>query len=209
MSSTAGGVVVLENQFAAISRTLATASRRRALLPLASGLTLSRAIGPDLATPQRATAKKRKRHGKPGHQGPTGPAGPGGSTGGDGAQGPKGDMGATGAQGPAGTGSCPEDTIFIAAIGCVETTPRPAAQFPQAVSTCAAAGRRMLTITELMALARSPDGGVSVDLGRSEWSGSMSTIAYVYTAGFDDQGSETSRLFANPYHCMTVPAIAN
>ena len=123
-------------------------------------------------------------------------------------QGPRGEVGATGPQGPAGTGSCPADTIFIAAIGCVETTARDRTAFPQAVSTCAAASRRLLTITELMALVNSPDRGVSVNLGRSEWSGSLGTFGYVFTAGFDDEGSETSRLLANPFHCMTVPAIA-
>jgi hypothetical protein len=199
---------VSETRFAAISRTLATARGRRALLPLVGGLILGRAIGPDLVTPQRAIAKKRKRHGKPGHRGPAGPAGPGGSAGGDGAQGPKGEVGTTGPQGPAGTGSCPADTMFIAAVGCVETTPRNRVAFSQAVSTCAADGRRLLTIAELMALANSPDRGLSVNLGRSEWSGSMASIQYVFTAGSDDEGSETPRLFANQFRCMTVPAIA-
>src|SRR5688572_26943338 len=110
--------------------------------------------------------------------------------------------------GPAGTGSCPADTIFIAAVGCVETTVRDRVAFSQAVSTCADAGRRLLTITELMALARSPDRGVSVNLGQSEWSGSMATFSYAFTAGFDDEGSETPRLFDRQFRCMTVPATA-
>jgi hypothetical protein len=199
---------MLEARFAAISRALTTASGRRALMPLVGGLILGRAIGPDLATPEHASAKKRKRHGKPGRQGPTGPAGPGGSAGGDGAQGPQGEAGATGPQGPAGTGSCPADTIFIAAVGCVETTPRDRVAFPHAVSACGSDGRRLLTFAELLALVNSPDRGFSINLGRSEWSGSLSTLQYVFTAGFDDQGSETPRIFANQFRCMTVPAIA-
>jgi len=35
----------------------------------------------------------------------------------------------------------------------------------------------------------------------------MATIGYVFTAGFDDEGSETPSLFANQFRCMTVPAI--
>jgi hypothetical protein len=199
--------IMVETRWAAVSRALATASRRRTLVPLVGGLILGRAIAPDLETPGHVSAKKRKRHGKPGHQGPTGPAGPGGSPGGDGAQGPKGEAGAAGPQGPAGTGSCPADTIFIAAVGCVETTPRGSVDFPQAASTCGRAGRRLLTFAELLALVTSPDGGLSVNLGRSEWSGSLSSLQYVFTAGSDDQGSETPRIFANLYRCMTVPAI--
>ena len=76
------------------------------------------------------------------------------------------------------------------------------------MSTCAAASRRLLTITELMAVARSPDRGVSVNLGQTEWSGSMATFPYAFTAGFDDEGSETPRGLAKQFRCMTVPAIA-
>jgi hypothetical protein len=199
---------MLEARFAAISRTLATASERRALLPLVGGLILGQMGAPDLVTPAHASAKKRKRHGKPGHQGPTGPAGPGGSAGGDGAQGPKGEAGTTGPQGPAGTGSCPVDTIFIAAVGCVETTSRTAAAFPQAVNICAEAGRRLLTSAELLAVAASQDWASSVNLRRSEWSGTVISGVYAITAGFDDDGNVAVRDLANPYHCMAVPVIA-
>src|SRR5215211_911128 len=119
----------------------------------------------------RATAERERRggghpRGKRGKRGEAGPGGPAGSPGSPGDKGDKGDRGGQGEKGdqgqpgPAGTGSCPADTIFIAAVGCVESTLRDRVAFPQAVSTCAAAGRRLLTITELMALARSPDRGV-------------------------------------------------
>lgn len=205
---------MLETRLAAISRTLATASGRRALLPLVGGLILGRAIGPDLVTPGPVTARKRKRHGKPGHQGPTGPAGPGGPAGGGGAQGrageqgPAGDTGAAGPQGPAGTGSCPADTILLAAVGCVETTPRNSDQFPGAVVTCGRAGRRMLTYAELVAVAQDRDAWTSIGMRLSEWSGSLVSPGEALIAGVFDDGSVSPTNFLYPFHCMTVPAIA-
>jgi hypothetical protein len=185
-------------------------SRRDALQAVAIGFLAALGVREGAAKPHRTrSAQHRNRDGHDhGKRGKRGKAGPGGAPGGSGPQGGKGDKGDQGQPGPAGTGSCPADTIFIAAVGCVESTIRNRVAFPQAVSTCAAAGRRLLTITELMALVRSPDRGLSVNLGRSEWSGSMSTIQYVFTAGFDDEGSETPSLFANQFRCMTVPAIA-
>jgi hypothetical protein len=188
-------------------------SRRGVLNAAAIALLAALGVRESAAKQNRASSEQHRNpkghdHGKRGKRGKAGPSGPAGSPGSPGDKGGKGDKGDQGQSGPAGTGSCPADTIFLAAVGCVESTLRDRVAFSQAVSTCAAAGRRLLTITELMALARSPDRGVSVNLGRSEWSGSMATIGYVFTAGFDDEGSETSRLFANQFRCMTVPAVA-
>lgn len=209
-----GRTIILETRLAAISRTLATASGRRALAPLVGGMILARAIGPGLATPEHVSAKKRKRHGKPGHPGPTGPAGPSGPTGDGGAQGPAGgqgqagDTGAAGPQGPAGTGSCPADTIVMAAVGYVESTPRNSDQFPGAVLTCGSAGRRLLTYTELVAVAQDRDAWTRINLRLSEWSGSLVSPGEALTAGVFDDGSFSSTNSLNRFRYMTVPAIA-
>src|SRR5689334_18393975 len=111
-----------------LARNLTNIGPRRGLVRLMDGLTISGTIAPWLG---RTDARAKKRKGKSGSSGSPGPPGP------------------PGARGPAGTGSCPNDTTFFAGAGCVENAVRAAASFATASTTCAGAGRRMMTTAEL------------------------------------------------------------
>ena len=50
---------------------------------------------------------------------------------------------------------------------------------------------------------------MSINLGRSEWSGTVVSSLMAITAGSDDEGTEAIRTgLPQWFHCMTVPAIA-
>ncbi len=221
---------MLETRLASIARALATARERRALAPLMGGLILGHLLAPAAETPVHA-AKKRKRHGKQGRRGPAGPAGPGGvpgpggatgatgATGEPGTPGAKGDKGDPGAKGdkgdkgdpgPAGSGSCPDGTVFIAAIGCVESAPRDESSFRFAFVTCGSAGQRLLTSAELLAVI-STGSSSSIGFTGTEWTGSVlsATEVIVITRGVDPPMSSSPTTNVYPYHCVSVPDIAS
>jgi hypothetical protein len=196
---------MLESRFGELSRALATSRGRRAIFPLAGAL-LGGLTAPAIG-PEPAAAKKGKRRGKRGHQGPAGQTGATGPQGAPGGTGPTGETGATGPQGPAGSGSCPDDTTFFSAVGCVETSPRGSDAFPQAVFTCAQAGRRLLTSSELLAIAANDAWWRSINLRFSEWTGTALPNGEAITVGIIDDGTAETRYLPQWFRCMAVPAI--
>jgi Collagen triple helix repeat (20 copies) len=147
--------------------------------------------------------------GAPGKQGADGTPGPQGMPGAQGPAGSQGPAGPTGPQGPSGTGRCPADTIFIRAVGCVESVPRtPAVAFDLAVQICGNAGRRLPTSAELLALRAIPGVAASVGLQAAEWTGTVTSNLVAMTAGTADPGSAFQRSETFPFHCLEVPTIA-
>lgn len=105
-------------------------------------------------------------------------------------------------------GICPADTIFISAVGCVETIPRtPAQTFDLAVQACGNVGRRLPTSAELLALRAILGAAASVGLQAAEWSGTITTSAVAVTAGTADAGSTFQRSETFPFHCLEAPTI--
>jgi hypothetical protein len=147
--------------------------------------------------------------GVPGEPGPVGSPGPQGAPGAPGPAGIQGQVGPPGPQGPAGMGRCPVDTIFISAVGCVETLARtPALPFDLAVQACGNVGRRLPTSAELLALRSILGAAASVGLQAAEWSGTVTSNLVAMTAGTADAGSSFQRSETFPYRCLEVPAIA-
>jgi hypothetical protein len=106
-------------------------------------------------------------------------------------------------------GSCPADTIFISAVGCVETVARtPAQPFDLAVQTCGNVGRRLPTSAELLALRSILGAAASVGLQSAEWSGTVTSNLVAMAVGTADPGSAFQRSETFPFHCLEVPAIA-
>jgi hypothetical protein len=186
---------MVESRIEGITRSLAATRERRGLMSLLGGVLLGGAVTAELSAPEAAADRQRKtkrRHGQPGRRGPTGPAGP---------------------SGPAGAGSCPADTTFIAAVGCVETAPRASiAPWTSALSTCGNAGRRLLTSAELYALLSIPGAATSVSLQPVEWTGNITAHDNVFVAGTDPMLTDDQPITAPgpdfPYRCVQMPAIA-
>jgi len=106
-------------------------------------------------------------------------------------------------------GHCPGDTIFISAVGCVETIARsPAVTFDLAVQACGNVGRRLPTSAELLALRSILGAAASVGLQAAEWSGTVSSSEAAMTAGTADAGSAFQRSETFPFHCLEVPTIS-
>jgi hypothetical protein len=107
-------------------------------------------------------------------------------------------------------GHCPADTIFISAVGCIETVARtPALAFDLAVQACGNIGRRLPTGAELLALRAILGAAASVGLQAAEWSGTVTSSSVAITAGTADAGSSFQRSETFPFHCLEVPSIAN
>jgi hypothetical protein len=146
--------------------------------------------------------------GTPGQAGSQGPEGTQGSAGGQGPQGSQGTSGAAGAQGPqgpqgpAGTGTCPNETTFISAVGCVDSFPRSAKEFSEAVTTCANAGMRLPTTAELFALR-----AIDMILSGPEWSGTVTAEDTAMVVGGLAEGVAFPRSLPTPYHCVAAPSI--
>jgi len=105
-------------------------------------------------------------------------------------------------------GSCPADTIFISAVGCVETIPRtPAQTFDLAVQACGNVGRRLPTSAELLALRSILGAAASVGLQTAEWSGTVTSSEVAMTAGTADAGSTFQRSETFPFRCLEVPSV--
>lgn len=207
---------MLETRMTAIARTLNAVWERRALMPLVGGLVLGTLAAPVSEGPIRAAAKKRKRRGKRGRRGETGPTGPGGAPGEAGAagakgdKGDKGDRGEKGDPGPPGSGSCPAGTMFIAAVGCVETEPHSESSFRFAFVTCGSGDKRLMTSAELLAVISSGNAG-NVGFTGTEWTGTVlsatDVIVMTPTVSPPMASSSTSNIY--PYHCVSVPDIAS
>jgi hypothetical protein len=106
-------------------------------------------------------------------------------------------------------GRCPADTIFVSAVGCVETAVRtPSLTFDLAVQACANVGRRLPTSSELLSLRVILGAAASVGLQPAEWSGTVTSNMAAVTAGTADAGSAFQRSETFPFHCLEVPTIA-
>jgi hypothetical protein len=164
--------------------------RRRGLAQLMGGLSLASALAvllgrTDAQGKNVRGDKKKKKKAKAGPAGPPGPPGP---------------------QGPAKSATCPSDTTFFAAVGCVEDAMRPAAQFGNAITTCGGIGRRLLTTAELNSYRQQPGVTIGEDPNFREWTGTTLANSAI-TISDGGSSAETPFVTATPFRCMTMPSI--
>jgi hypothetical protein len=121
--------------------------------------------------------------------------------------GPPGPPGAVGPPGPPGSGNCPSDTTFFGGAGCVENTIRAEVDFNTASTTCASAGRRLLTSAELEAYRQQPGVTIGDSASPGEWTGTFldNNTALVINDSGGRFGVAMTLTFS--FRCVTLPLI--